>query len=89
LWIFILSISCKKDQSAEGPSQITSQTPPATDSFSIFTNQKRVGPTDNDRKGGGIGGTLLASKAVNNETDSGYLSSKYWADIIFVKSSGN
>jgi hypothetical protein len=110
LWIFILGISCKKDQSAEGPSQITSQTPPATDSFSIFTNQKPVGPTDNDRKGGGIefglkfqssvagyvdgikfyktsgdsgtrtaqlyssGGTLLASKAVNNETDSGWQS---------------
>jgi Domain of unknown function (DUF4082) len=39
LWIFILGIS---------------QTPPATDSFSIFTNQKPVGQTDNDRRGGGI-----------------------------------
>jgi hypothetical protein len=113
LWIFILGISCKKEQSSNSPSQTPSQTPPATDSFSIFTNQKPVGPTDNDRKGGGIefglkfqssvagyvdgikfyktpgdsgtrtaqvyssGGTLLASKAVSNETDSG------WQSVLF------
>jgi hypothetical protein len=105
LCIFILSISCKKEHSSE---LSVSQPPPTTDTFSIFTNQKPVGQTENDRKGGGIevglkfrtsiagyvdgiryyktpgdsgsriiqlysiGGNLLASKAVNSETDSGW-----------------
>jgi hypothetical protein len=113
LWIFILSISCKKEQSAEGTTPASSQVPPATDSFSIFTNQRPVGKTENDKKGGGIevglkfrstiagyvdgikfyktpgdsgtrtaqlysiGGTLLASKAFSNETDSG------WQSVLF------
>jgi hypothetical protein len=110
LWILVLSISCKKEISAEPSIQ---EPPPTTDTFSIFTNQKPVGQTENDRKGAGIevglkfqtnvagyvdgiryyktpgdsgtrtaqlystNGTLLASKAVSNETDSG------WQSVLF------
>jgi hypothetical protein len=53
LWIFILSISCKKEQSAANTSTIPpQQTPPTTDSFSIFTNQRPTGFTANDKMGG-------------------------------------
>jgi len=112
LWIFILNISCKKEQSTEHNSP-PSQTPPTTDSVSIFTNQKPTGQTENDKKGAGIefgvkfqttiagnivgtkfyktpgdsgtrtaqlysiDGTLLASKAASNETDSG------WQSVFF------
>jgi hypothetical protein len=111
LWIFILSISCRKELSSESP--ITTPPPLATDTFSIFTNQKPAGQTENDREGGGIevglkfrsdiagyvdgirfyktpgdsgtrtaqlyssGGTLLVSKAVSTETDSG------WQSVVF------
>ncbi len=51
LCIFILSIACKKEQSSE-PS--ISEPPPTTDTFSIFTNEKPVGQTENDGEGGGI-----------------------------------
>jgi len=51
LCIFILSIGCKKELSSEN--SIT-QPPPVADTFSIFTNQKPVGKTENDRKGAGI-----------------------------------
>jgi Domain of unknown function (DUF4082) len=110
MWIFVLSISCKKEISSE-PS--ITQPPPTIDTFSIFTNQKPVGQTENDRKGAGIevglkfqtsiagfvdgiryyktpgdsgtrtaqlysiNGTLLASMAVSNETDSG------WQSVFF------
>jgi hypothetical protein len=110
LCIFILSIACKKELSSE--TSIT-QPPPVADTFSIFTNQKPVGKTENDRKGAGIevgvkfqssvagyvdgiryyktpgdsgtrtvqlysiGGDLLASKAVSSETDSG------WQSVLF------
>ena len=50
LWIFILSISCKKELSSEQ----SSSTPPTTDSLSIFTNQKPAGQTENDKKDSGI-----------------------------------
>jgi hypothetical protein len=114
LWIFILSISCKKELSAVNTSTPPPQQtpPPTTDSFSIFTNQRPMGQTENDKKGGievglkfrssvsgyaaGIKfykstgdsgtlsaqlysrtGTLLASKAFANETDSG------WQTVFF------
>jgi hypothetical protein len=113
MWIFILGISCKKELSSQSSSETPSQSPPTTDSFSIFTNIKPISGTYNDRKGGGIefglkfqsniagyvdgikfyktpgdsgtrtaqlyssGGTLLASKAVSNETDSG------WQSVFF------
>ena len=108
LWIFILIISCKKEQSTTASSTTPPQQTPSTeDSFSIFTNQRPTGLTENDQKGGievgvkfqstvagyadGIKfykatgdsgtlsaqlysrtGTLLASKAFTNETDSGW-----------------
>ena len=52
LWIFILSISCRKELSSE--SYLKPLPPPVTDTFSIFTNQKPDGQTENDGEGGGI-----------------------------------
>jgi hypothetical protein len=55
LWIFILSISCKKEQSSSSTSPPKPPPlPPTTDSFSIFTNQRPIGKTENDKKGAGI-----------------------------------
>jgi len=116
LWIFILSIACKKEQSSvytsPNPSPTPSPAPASGNPLSIFTNQKPTGQTENDKKGGievglkfqstvagyadGIKfykstgdsgtlsaqlysrtGTLLASKAFANQTDSG------WQTVLF------
>jgi hypothetical protein len=112
VWIFILSMSCKKELSLEGAAPTPPQPPPAKQFYSIFTNQEYAGQTKNDDRGGievglkfqsnvagyadGIkfyktpadsgsrivqlyshDGTLLASKAVSNETDSG------WQSMLF------
>jgi hypothetical protein len=55
LWIFILSISCKKELSSSSTSPPKPPPlPPTTDSLSIFTNQRPIGKTENDKKGAGI-----------------------------------
>jgi len=111
LWIFLVVVSCKKEQSAVGPTQPTE--PVATVTDSLFTNQVPAGKTGNDSVGGielgmkfrstadgnviGVkfyktpgnngthtgqfyssDGTLLASQAFANESDSG------WQTVVFA-----
>lgn len=78
LCIFLLSISCKKEQSAEPPILPPPIEPVTTVTDSIFTNQIPAGKTGNDSTGGIELGLKFRSTAAGNVVG-----------IKFYKTSGN
>jgi hypothetical protein len=78
LWIFLVVISCKKEQSAVGPTQPPPIEPVTTVTDSIFTSQFPTGKTGNDSTGGIELGLKFRSTAAGNVVG-----------IKFYKTSGN
>jgi hypothetical protein len=82
LCVFLLGISCKKENSGTNPPPPPPPPPPVLDSVNIFGNQKPAGITENDSTTGGIFGIELGVKfrsSVSGNVDA----------IRFYKTPGN